>query len=76
MSGVQYTLCRELHPDTRPPVELTSDPSFSHNLARRLPHLVREKRLNFGETDKIFTSKWLSEEEVIVGTKCNKASCC
>ncbi len=41
-------------------------------VAHRLPHLLREKQLRWNESDKIFASQWLSENNVLVGTKCNK----
>ena len=47
---------------------------FRYGLARRLPFLLSEKKLNFGNCDKIFSSSWLSEDQVVVGTKCNKVS--
>lgn len=47
---------------------------FRYGVARRLPCLLSEKKLNFGSCDKIFTSDWLSEDQVVVGTKCNKVS--
>ena len=45
-----------------------------NTVAQRLPHLLREKQLRWNESDKIFTSQWLSESSVLVGTKCNKVS--
>ena len=45
---------------------------FRYDLARRLPYLLSEKKLDFGNCDKIFSSSWLSEDQVVVGTKCNK----
>jgi WD repeat-containing protein 40A len=33
---------------------------------------LREKALGIGKTDKVFASEWITEEEVVVGTKCNK----
>ena len=47
---------------------------FRYGLARRLPCLLSEKKLDFGSCDKIFTSDWLSEDQVVVGTKCNKVN--
>ncbi len=43
-------------------------------VALRLPPLLREKQLRWNESDKIFASQWLSEDHVLVGTKCNKVS--
>lgn len=45
---------------------------FRYGLARRLPCLLSEKKLDFGNCDKIFSTDWLSEDQVVVGTKCNK----
>lgn len=72
MAGIHYLSRKEQHPDNQPPIELTNDLSFSYDLARRLPHLLKEKTLDLGEIDKIFASQWLTENEVVVGTKCNK----
>lgn len=72
MAGIHYLSRKEQHPDNPPPIELTNDLSFSYDLARRLPHLLKEKTLDLGEIDKIFASQWLTENEVVVGTKCNK----
>ena len=70
MSSVRHICGRELLPDARMPSELAAG-----GLARSLPRCLRERRLNLGEMDKVFASQWLSENEVIVGTKCNKVSC-
>lgn len=67
MSNVRHICTRELLPDARMPSEL-----MGSGLARSLPRCLRERKLNLGEMDKVFASQWLSENEVIVGTKCNK----
>ena len=41
-------------------------------VSRRLPYLLRERPLDIGKTDKVFASDWITEEDVVVGTKCNK----
>ena len=46
--------------------------SAVEQLAQRLPHLLREKQLKWSESDKIFASRWITESNVLVGTKCNK----
>lgn len=43
-----------------------------YEIARRLPNLIRELPINLGTSDKIFSSQWLSETEVLIGSKCNK----
>ena len=72
MSSIQYVSSRELHPNTDAAAEGMVRGEFGHELARRLPHLLREKTVDLGETDKVFASQWLSEDEVIAGTKCNR----
>lgn len=41
-------------------------------VARRVPKLMREIPIDFGISDKVFSSQWLSETELLLGTKCNK----
>lgn len=45
---------------------------MGQTVSRRLPYLLREKPLDIGKTDKVFASEWITEEEVVAGTKCNK----
>ena len=47
---------------------------FRYEMARRLPSLLTEKKLDFGDCNKIFSTSWISEDLVIAGTKCNKVS--
>ena len=71
-----YLARRRYLPDPRPPTKLLSQrwaaSSMGHTVSQRLPHLLREKALDIGKTDKVFASEWITEEEVVVGTKCNK----
>ena len=41
-------------------------------IARRIPQLMREISFDMGTSDKVFSSQWLSEYTVLLGTKCNK----
>ena len=71
--GMKCTIDRLLH--DRPQSICDHPPigeEFQFELARRLPSLLREKKLDFGDCDKIFSTQWLSEDQVVVGTKCNK----
>ena len=69
---------QQLSPDPRPLTELLSErpdaSSLGPSISRRLPHLLQEKALKIGKTDKVFASQWITEDAVAVGTKCNKAS--
>ena len=76
MAALKYLSRKEIQADTTTPVELTGDPQFNYDLARRIPHLLKEHKINLGEEDKIFASEWLTENDVIVGTKCNKVGAC
>ncbi len=46
----------------------------TQKIARRLPHLLNEINIDFGTSDKIFSSQWLSETEILIGSKCNKVA--
>ncbi len=41
-------------------------------IARRVPQLMREIPISVGTSDKVFSSEWLSETTLLIGTKCNK----
>ena len=43
--------------------------------ARKLPTVLKEKELDVGQLDKIFSSAWLDNKNVVCGTKCNSVSC-
>lgn len=42
------------------------------NLAKKIPYMLGETKIQLGEVDKVFASEWLSEDIVIFGTKCNQ----
>lgn len=44
----------------------------TQKIARSLPFLLKEINIDFGTSDKIFSSQWLSETEILIGSKCNK----
>ncbi len=43
-------------------------------IARRVPQLMREIPISVGTSDKVFSSEWLSETTLLIGTKCNKVT--
>ncbi len=59
---------RQIADDDRPSI----GEEFRYEIARRLPLLLTEKKLDFDNCNKIFSTSWISEDLVIAGTKCNK----
>lgn len=55
-----------------PDLSRVSGGDLTEYLARHLPHLLTERMLDLGETDKVFASEWLSEDLAILGTKSNQ----
>ncbi|CAG8503197.1 24131_t:CDS:2 [Dentiscutata erythropus] len=47
-------------------------PNWFSIVSRRMPHLFQEAQIDLGSHDKIFCSHWISHNEIVVGTKCNK----
>lgn len=44
----------------------------AQKIARHLPTLLKETNIDIGTSDKIFSSQWLSETEILIGSKCNR----
>ncbi|CAG8729561.1 22871_t:CDS:2 [Cetraspora pellucida] len=47
-------------------------PNWFSIVSHRMPHLFQETQIDLGNHDKIFCSHWISHNEIVVGTKCNK----
>ncbi len=69
MSFFQYLKSRELKYTNK-----LDDLVTERLTARNLPLILREKAYPLGENDKIFSSAWLDDKNVICGSKCNKVS--
>ena len=41
---------------------------------RKLPNVLAEREISVGQINKIFASEWISDHQVVVGTKCNSVS--
>ena len=40
--------------------------------ARKIPSLLREREFDVGGLDKVFAAAWLSEKDIVIGTKCDR----
>lgn len=75
---VKYVEGREFRLDTPelspclPDLSRVNGGDLTEQLARHLPHLLTERVLDLGETDKVFASTWLSEDMALLGTKSNQ----
>lgn len=50
---------------------ISSDYGLRHLITN---NLLKENEINLGQIDKIYSSCWLNDEFVLVGSKCNKVS--
>ncbi len=46
--------------------------NYSSYKSSKIPQLMKEKEISLENHDKIFSSHWISNNEVVVGSKCNK----
>ncbi|KAF9438902.1 DDB1- and CUL4-associated factor 12 [Entomortierella beljakovae] len=62
---------RPISPENSPSWEYKSD-GMEEYVSSKIPYLLKEKEFWVEGYDKIFAATWLSSDEVLMGTKCNK----
>ncbi|XP_003461423.1 DDB1- and CUL4-associated factor 12-like protein 2 [Cavia porcellus] len=69
-SVVHYLQRRAVGARGRPSLQGIQSQLHSYATSR-LPELLTERRLHLGTVDKVFSSQWLNDHQVVCGTKCN-----